>query len=77
MPEVPFSRPSAIRAPGNLEMIPIIISIEIPLPIPFSVIFSPSHMQNMVPAESKTKELNINKVELTITAPVGIIVADT
>jgi hypothetical protein len=31
-------------------MIPIIMIREIPFPIPLSVIFSPSHIMNMVPA---------------------------
>jgi hypothetical protein len=35
---------------GSLEIIPIMINIEIPLPIPLSVILSPSHIQNIVPA---------------------------
>ena len=46
---IPFDRASAIILPGNLEIIPIMMSIEIPLPIPLSVIFSPSHIQNIVP----------------------------
>ena len=34
---------------GKRAMIPIMMIREIPLPIPFSVIFSPSHMIKMVP----------------------------
>ncbi len=41
---------SANRAWGRRATIPIMIISEIPLPIPLSVIFSPSHMMNMVPA---------------------------
>ena len=78
IPEDPFSKPSAISAPGNREIIPIMINMEIPLPMPFSVIFSPNHMQNIVPAESKTKELTINiELNSSFTAPVGKIVAVT
>ena len=41
---------SANSAWGRRATIPIMIISEIPLPIPLSVIFSPSHMMNMVPA---------------------------
>lgn len=41
---------SASNACGRRATIPIMIISEIPLPIPLSVIFSPSHMMNMVPA---------------------------
>jgi hypothetical protein len=41
---------SEIMARGKREMIPILIYMLIPLPIPFSVIFSTSHIQNIVPA---------------------------
>ena len=34
---------------GNVAIIPTIINIDIPLPIPLSVIFSPSHIANTQP----------------------------
>ena len=43
---------SKIRACGSVAMIPTMISMEIPLPIPLSVIRSPSHIASMVPVES-------------------------
>ena len=46
----PLEAASPKIAPGNLETIPIIINNDIPLPIPLSVILSPIHIQNMVPA---------------------------
>jgi DNA ligase (NAD+) len=43
---------SANSANGSLAIIPIIMISEIPLPIPLSVIFSPSHIINIDPAVS-------------------------
>ena len=40
---------SCTKDKGKVAMIPTIISKEIPLPIPLSVIFSPNHMAKMVP----------------------------
>ena len=41
---------SASSACGRRATMPIMMMSEIPLPMPLSVIFSPSHMMNMVPA---------------------------
>ena len=41
---------SANKACGRRATIPIMMMSEMPFPIPVSVIFSPSHMMNMVPA---------------------------
>ena len=55
-------------------MIPIIINIEIPFPIPLSVIFSPSHIQKMVPEVSIVTLDKVNKNLLwTNIASVGIV----
>ena len=43
---------SSLMLLGTREMIPAMIRSEIPLPIPPSVIFSPSHIKNRVPAVS-------------------------
>ena len=52
LPEAVWKRAltSANSACGRRATIPIMMISEIPLPIPLSVIFSPSHMMNMVPA---------------------------
>ena len=52
LPEAVWKREltSANSACGRRATIPIMIISEIPFPIPLSVIFSPSHMMNMVPA---------------------------
>jgi len=47
-----FSENSKTKAAGIRAIIPIIIIREIPLPIPLSVIFSPSHITNVVPVAS-------------------------
>src|SRR5574337_700908 len=47
-------------APGRPATIPAKISSEIPLPIPRSVICSPSHIRNSVPAVSPTTDENTN-----------------
>lgn len=47
-----FRDTSLITEFGNDATIPANISIEIPLPIPFFVIFSPSHTKNAVPAKN-------------------------
>jgi hypothetical protein len=52
-----LSDTSDTRANGSLDTIPIMISIDIPLPIPLSVIRSPNHIQNIVPAMIKTSEV--------------------
>ena len=44
-------------------MIPIMIISEIPLPIPLSVILSPSHKINILPAAKIMVEVNINRVQ--------------
>ena len=71
-PPIPFEAPSATISNGNLEIIPIMISIEIPFPIPFSVILSPSHMVNMVPEIKIITDDNWNKNGSRITACEGI-----
>ena len=59
---MPLAAASPMMAPGRRDTIPIIISIEIPLPMPLSVIFSPSHMQNSVPAVTIIIVLMVKKV---------------
>ena len=44
-------------------MIPIIMIKEIPLPIPLSVILSPSHKINILPAAKMMVEVIIKKVQ--------------
>ena len=48
---------------GRRAMIPIMIISEIPLPIPLSVILSPSHKINILPAAKIMVEVNINRVQ--------------
>jgi hypothetical protein len=45
---------------GNAEIIPTMIIREIPLPIPRSVIRSPSHMRNRVPVTILIITVNVN-----------------
>ena len=52
---------SASNANGKRAMIPMVMRIEIPFPMPLSVIFSPSHIQNIVPAVSTTTVDRVNK----------------
>src|SRR5690606_17816165 len=61
---------SCKNAVGKLAIIPIIISNEIPFPIPLSVIFSPNHIAKTVPVvkikaeeNKKEKESKPNKNE--------------
>ena len=49
-PRLPLAMNSSYREPGSEEMIPIMMSMEMPLPRPLSVILSPIHVQAMVPA---------------------------
>ncbi len=49
----------AANPAGSLETIPAKMIKEIPLPIPFSVILSPNHIKNAVPA---VKVSEINKI---------------
>lgn len=58
---------SEIIALGNDDIMPVIIRIDIPFPIPFSVILSPIHMQNIVP------EINII-VDNAVKMPLSIII---
>jgi hypothetical protein len=50
---------SWVKERGRFAIIPTIINSEIPLPIPLSVIFSPSHMAKIVPVTSIITEENI------------------
>ena len=45
---------------GSRAMMPIMMIREIPLPIPLSVIRSPSHITKMVPAVRMTMEVSQN-----------------
>ena len=45
---------------GNPATIPAKIMIEIPLPIPRSVICSPNHIKNIVPLTNVTTAVNLN-----------------
>ena len=62
--EVPsFAETSAVRANGRRAMIPTIMMSEIPLPIPLSVMRSPSHMMKSVPAiRIITEEIQKNRL---------------
>ena len=75
MPLVPFSsiNNSAWKTFGNPAKIPTIIIREIPFPIPCSVIFSPSHNNNIVPVVIQTTavNLNINPLFNTTSIPPG------
>ena len=48
-PDIPREPASCKIDAGKRDTIPIMINIEIPLPIPLSVIFSPNHIHNIVP----------------------------
>ena len=48
---------------GKRAIIPTIIIKEIPLPIPLSVILSPSHKINILPAANIMVEVSINRVQ--------------
>ena len=56
---------------GRRATIPIIIISEIPLPIPLSVIFSPSHITNIVPAVRIITDETVKKVPVRINAEAG------
>ena len=64
---------SAPNCPGNLEIIPIMISIEIPFPMPLSVILSPSHIQKIVPEVKMIIAKNIKTVWSMIMASLGMV----
>ncbi|MNH33784.1 hypothetical protein D3C79_943290 [compost metagenome] len=76
IPPAPFKRvdSSDTNDNGKRAMIPTMIMIEIPLPIPLSVIFSPNHITNMVPEVRISTEDIVNKVEFTNTALAGTMV---
>ena len=48
---------SCTKDNGMVAMIPTVISKDIPFPIPLSVIFSPSHIKNMVPVTNMITEV--------------------
>ena len=50
-----------ISAPGRAEMTLTVMMIEVPLPIPFSVIWSPIHISSTVPATMVTTVRNIHE----------------
>ena len=50
---------SCTKDNGMVAMIPTVISKDIPFPIPLSVIFSPSHIANMVPVTNMITEVII------------------
>ena len=50
---------SCTKDNGIVAIIPTVISKEIPFPIPLSVIFSPSHIANMVPVTNMITEVII------------------
>ena len=56
-----FAETSAPSAKGRRAMIPTIMMREIPLPIPRSVILSPSHITNIVPPMRITVETRLNQ----------------
>ena len=60
-PDKPLDCDSPNKAAGKRATIPIIINIEIPFPIPLSVIFSPNHIQNIVPATKIITEYKRNE----------------
>ncbi len=62
-PPAPFMLCSAFKneLAGILATIPIIIIREIPFPMPLSVIFSPSHITNIVPAVRMITDENLKK----------------
>jgi hypothetical protein len=57
-----------IRLPGSSAIIPVVVSSEIPLPIPWLVILSPSHMRNIVLPSRVNMVVNKNILELLIKA---------
>ena len=59
-----FRDTSLITEFGNDATIPANISIEIPLPIPFFVIFSPSHTKNAVPAIDTSSVIQIGDTKV-------------
>ena len=54
---------SWMNDPGKSAKIPTIIKIEIPFPIPLSVIFSPNHIANTEPATRITILGNQNIID--------------
>ena len=54
---------SCNKASGKRAIIPIKMINEIPLPIPLSVILSPSHKINILPAAKIMVEVTINRVQ--------------
>ena len=58
---------------GKRETIPIIINMDIPFPIPLSVIFSPNHIHNMVPPINIATPYNLKNHGSTIIASLGIV----
>ena len=62
---------SAKTAKGRRAMIPTIMIREIPLPIPLSVIRSPSHITNIVPAISTMVAKILNPKPCTRNASAG------
>ena len=60
-----------MKLAGILATIPIIIISEIPFPIPLSVIFSPSHITNMVPAVRIITEETVKNVPVIMNADAG------
>ena len=67
------SRKVLMIASGPRQTIPAKMISEIPLPIPFSVICSPSHMMKAVPAVSVITVISLNAqpVLITMDVPVG------
>jgi hypothetical protein len=62
---------SNIKFAGSRAIIPTMIISEIPFPIPLSVIFSPSHITNIVPAVSIITDEIVKKVPPRINASGG------
>jgi hypothetical protein len=62
-----------ITASGPLQTIPAKMIRDIPFPIPFSVIVSPSHMMKDVPAVNVMTVMrrNAHPGEMTMESPVG------
>jgi hypothetical protein len=55
------------KADGRPETIPAKIIIEIPLPIPFSVICSPNHIKNNVPVVKVITVITVNDIPGEVT----------
>ena len=71
-PEAALNNLSSISpaiASGNLVSIPMVIKMDTPFPIPFSVIFSPNHIKNNVAETIILTDVIVKRKLLSTIAP--------